>query len=413
MSFGSDSTQNQNSTTQVQLPQWVQDAGQNNYNIAAGIAGGDSLYTGPTAVGASPLQRLANSFAKTNMTAGSDAASQASQNAFSAPTSIGFTPGLISAGAPISGQLSPIGTSQVGTSQVQAGAPVTADQIRAGQLASTDLTPYMNPFTQNVKDTSLAALGRSLQDSQNANDASASAAGAFGGSRAAVQRAATAVGGAQQAGLLSSQLDQANFQQAQQGALADIGSRLTADTTNAGNKIQTGEFNSGQQMAASSANAANTLAASQANAGNALSASSANAAQKLQGLLSDASNSINTGNLNNQYGLQTAAANAGQYNTSVAQQLAAANGLTNANNSSLAGLLSAGGQQQQTQQNLLNSRITGFNQPITNQEQMLSLLQSSLGMTPYNTTTSSTGTIDKSTSPDFATAGLGLLKLFM
>src|SRR5262245_45144510 len=36
----------------------------------------------------------------------------------------------------------------------------TPEQVQAGQLAKTDLSPYMNPYTQNVVNTSLAALDR-------------------------------------------------------------------------------------------------------------------------------------------------------------------------------------------------------------------------------------------------------------
>lgn len=112
-----------------------------------------------------------------------------------------------------------------------------APNVSAGQLKDTDLSPYMNPYTQSVIDTTMATGKQALAQAQNQGADSAAGAGAFGGSRQGVQAGVTgsqyALG---QAGL-AAQLNAANFNQAQGAASSDIGTRLAADTTNAGNSI--------------------------------------------------------------------------------------------------------------------------------------------------------------------------------
>jgi len=105
-------------------------------------------------------------------------------------------------------------------------------QVQAGQLAGTDLSPYLNPYTQDVVNTTMANLNQQNQVADNANNASATSAGAFGGDRSAVQNALTN----QQYALTGAQtyagLNQANYSNAQQSALADIAAKQAASTSN-------------------------------------------------------------------------------------------------------------------------------------------------------------------------------------
>ena len=55
------------------------------------------------------------------------------------------------------------------------------------QLATTDLDAYMDPYTQNVIDLGQQDIERQRQMASNTLGAQAEAAGAFGGSRQAVQ----------------------------------------------------------------------------------------------------------------------------------------------------------------------------------------------------------------------------------
>lgn len=112
----------------------------------------------------------------------------------------------------------------------------------AGQLASTNLSPYMNPYTQNVIDTSMQDLERQRLMQQNQIGAQAQAAKAFGGSRQGVQEALTNEAFARQGGQLAANLRQAGFQNAQQMAQQDIASRMQASLANQAAMNQAGQF---------------------------------------------------------------------------------------------------------------------------------------------------------------------------
>lgn len=137
-------------------------------------------------------------------------------------------------------------------------APTT---VNAGQLSNTDLAPYMNPFQKNVIDASISQNQYARDQQGVADNAAATAAGAFGGSRQGVQRAETTAGYDRNNQQNIAALNSANFGQAQQAAQFDIGNRLGADQFNA-----TGGYN------ASLANAANDIsgAGMRLNAGNSL-----------------------------------------------------------------------------------------------------------------------------------------------
>jgi hypothetical protein len=107
-----------------------------------------------------------------------------------------------------------------------------AQNVQAGQLRNTNLDPYMNPYTQNVVDTSLAALDRERQQQQMQNAGQAQAAGAFGGSRQGLVEAQTNEAAQRQAGQLSANLYQQGFTQAQQAAQQDIATRMQAALAN-------------------------------------------------------------------------------------------------------------------------------------------------------------------------------------
>ena len=104
-------------------------------------------------------------------------------------------------------------------------------QVVAGQAAG-GINTYMNPYTQQVIDTSMADLERQRQTQMNALGAQATAAGAFGGSRQGVSEALTNQGFAQQGGQLASQLRQQGFQTALGASQQDIANRLQAQLAN-------------------------------------------------------------------------------------------------------------------------------------------------------------------------------------
>ena len=102
-------------------------------------------------------------------------------------------------------------------------------QPQVGQIAGRDLSPYTNPYENQVVDQSLADLERSRLMQQNQLGAQASSAGAFGGSRQGIAEAETNRAFADQAARTASGLRQSGYQSAQQLAGQDIGRQMQAD----------------------------------------------------------------------------------------------------------------------------------------------------------------------------------------
>lgn len=105
-------------------------------------------------------------------------------------------------------------------------------QVQAGQLATTDISQYQNPYTQQVIDTSMQDLERQRLMQQNQIGAQATQAGAFGGSREGVAQALSNEAFARQGAQMASGLRQAGFNTAQQMAQTDIANRFSAATAN-------------------------------------------------------------------------------------------------------------------------------------------------------------------------------------
>lgn len=112
-----------------------------------------------------------------------------------------------------------------------------APTVTAGQLANTNLQPYMNPFTSSVIDTSNAQLNKQQQIQQQLNKGQAIAASAFGGDGQAVLQSLTANDYAQQQAQMISGLNSQNFTQAQAGATGDLNRTLAADQGNQSSSI--------------------------------------------------------------------------------------------------------------------------------------------------------------------------------
>jgi hypothetical protein len=188
-------------TTQIQLPKWVDEASQSNYQKAQEIASRPyNPYTGET-VAALPQETLdAINYLKGNIGAaipGMQAAGGALQGL------LGFDPGTVTAGS-----------------------------VTPQKMSETDLAPYLNPYITNVEDRSLDALDRSRQTAVNSNASKAAAAGAFGGSRHGITDAVTNSEAARAAGDLSATLRKEGYDRATELATGDITRDLTGQTTN-------------------------------------------------------------------------------------------------------------------------------------------------------------------------------------
>lgn len=193
---GQTSSQQSNQTSTVQLPPWVNAASQQNYGFAQGVANRPLVqYAGQQVADVAPATQQAWNLAQTSGNAG--------QPQYQAAEAGNL--GVMASGTPT---------------------------VTPGMLASTDLSPYMNPYTKDVVNTGMQALEAQRVQGIMGNGDKAAAAGAFGGSRQGITDAVTNSQSALAAGQLSSQLNAQNFAQAQGAATTDIGNQLDAAKSN-------------------------------------------------------------------------------------------------------------------------------------------------------------------------------------
>jgi len=165
--------------------------------------------------------------------------------------------------------------------------PISAQNVQAGQLGQTSLSPYMNPYISNVINQSAADLARQEAMQQNVIGAQATRAGAFGGSREAVQRAATSGEYQRNLANLSANLRQAGFTQAQQAAQQDIAGAMQAALANQAAGLQAQTTTGQQSLQSQLANQAALQQAGQFGASQAQSAAMANQQAALQAALAN------------------------------------------------------------------------------------------------------------------------------
>ena len=316
MSSGT-STQSTQSQSVNQIPQWVTQAGQQNYAFAQNVANQPlTQYQGQMVADVSPQTQQAWNLAAQSGNIGQDQFAGAN-----------------------AGYLNSLGQNIQGVTD-----PGNAQSIRAAQLSNTNLSPYMNPYTQNVIDTTMPIYQQALGTQQVGNQNQASGANAFGGSRMGVQQGVTQAQGAQGMAQMAQQLNQANFQQAQAAAQGDVTARNQIATTNQANQ--------------------------QANLNRNLAAQTTNQGAAQAKINSDILASQGMTNLGTAMGQQNAA------NYTMLSQ--------------------AGAGEQSQAQDQINAQMAKFQQANSYPQQQLATLLSALGMTPHDTAT--TGTSDQQTT---------------
>ena len=303
---GSDTTQTTQSQSVQQLPPWINQAAQQNYGFAQNVAEQPlQQYQGQMVADVAPQTQQSWNTAAQGGNAGQDQYNAA----------------------------------QAGLLGVMGQAP---QQVSAGQLSNTNLQPYMNPYTQSVINATLPLMQQQNALNQNQIGNQANSANAFGGSRQGIQQGVAQAQGAQNIGQMASQLNQANFQQAQAGAQFDI---------------------TGQNQAALANQAAQQ----------------------------------NQGNLNLQ-----AASGLGALGNQA--QLSQARNFTEQ--------MTAGQMQQAQAQDQINAQMAKFQNAANYPNQQLSILQSALGMTPYEQGQQGSSTQETQTAANpmqMALGGLGTL----
>jgi hypothetical protein len=331
---GQQSEQQTSQTSTVQLPPWVSDAAQQNYAFAQNVANRPLVqYGGQQVADTSPQTQQAWDLAANSGTAG--------QSQYDAATA---------------GFLSAMGA---GANAPQVGMQGRVGDVTPSLLANTDLSKYMNPYINDVVNTSMDKLEAQRQQSIMGNADSAVKANAFGGSRQGITDAVTNAQSAVGAGQLASQLYGQAYDTATKGAQFDIGNLLTAAT---GNQTA-GVTQRGQDYTTAMANQSAALKGTD-------------------------------------------------------QTLAGATGMESLGNDALKNvlqqysMLSEAGQGQQSQaQSIIDANKAKFAEAQGYPNEQLNTLLSSLGMTPYGKTQTTQGDTKDSYSPDYAQSALGLLSI--
>lgn len=104
--------------------------------------------------------------------------------------------------------------------------------ISAQSLANTNLSPYMNPFTSDVTNATMDELRRQQNISDQGVRDQAMASRAFGGDRMQVRQAENQRNYDDMRAKVLSNLNMANFNNAQQMATGDINRQFQADSAN-------------------------------------------------------------------------------------------------------------------------------------------------------------------------------------
>jgi len=102
------------------------------------------------------------------------------------------------------------------------------DIASGGKLARTDLSPYLNPFTQNVVDTTMGEMNRQEQLGRLNVANEAQSQNAFGGDRFALENAANSDNWNRQKSSTLANLFNTGYNNAQESAKYDIGAQANA-----------------------------------------------------------------------------------------------------------------------------------------------------------------------------------------
>ena len=261
-------------------------------------------------------------------------------------------------------------------------------------LASANLNPYMNPYTDSVIKQNEADILRGAQIGLNELSAQAQAAGSFGGSRHGIQGAELGRGSLEQLARSSSGLRQANYQNAQQAAMQDIANNMQGQLANQ----SASQFDISNNMQGQLANQANNLQAQLANQGNNLNVQQANQGMNMQGQLANQSSGLQ--DISNR--LQASLANQSAGLQGAQQRLGAANQLGQLSNLGFGmgqqvnqNLATQGAMQQALQQMVMDNAKNKFNQYTNYPAQGLGYLTSALNATPLNNVQNTTTNVTK------------------
>ena len=190
-----------------------------------------------------------------------------------------------------------VGANQIGFDRI------TSPEMQAAQTTQADIDRFLNPYTTEVVDQSMADIERNRLMQANQAAAQAQAAGAFGGSRGALMEAEIARNALDQSARTAGDLRRQGFTTAAQLAQQDVARRQQAGTLNAQQALQAALANQRSGLQAGMSN-------QQAN----LQAQLANQRSGLQAALANQQAGLTTGMANMDAGLRSLLANQGALN---------------------------------------------------------------------------------------------------
>lgn len=394
MSFGKSSSKqssdSQSTSTQALDPQ-IKAALLQNYGTAQNTVGQYQPYTGqlvaPTTAATTQAQQGILGIANQNVGNAelNNAISTTGKAANYSPTQV-----AASTYAPTTGNAALTGAASAGPAAQSTAAqidPNAVQNITAPTVGADQINAFLNPYTNDVVNTTNADLYRQQQIQNLDNAKQATQQGAFGGSGSAVLNSLTNDSYIRAIGAQDASLNQQGYTTALTAAQQQAAQQLVASQANQSTNLQAGTTNANLTQQTGLANQAATNTQNQFNAQQLAEALQSNqAAQNTFGLANlNAANTAGQFNAGQTQSAQTANQSAGlagqqlnlaagqQQSSLSAQQLAQALGIQSA-------VGTVGAQQQAQQQAVDTANLGQFNQNEQYQILLQQLLNQSLGL---------------------------------
>lgn len=394
-------------TTQIQkvdLPPWVDQGSQENYEFAKLVGNRDfQQYTGPRVAGQTNLERDA-----VGLLTGGDARSLASfneaGNAFRAAAE--YRPQTVVG----SNVAMPTAARDVAAFDPAAAVrgPDAVKDVRAMSFLDRNIDAYMNPFTDKVVNTTLTGMDRGIATARQSGADAARGSGAWGGSRFGVSDAVLQSEGIRNKAATEAGLRSAAYTDAAGRIMTDNDAALRAGMSNQQKDI-TGNA---QRISVDQGNQASTNTNNALNAGIAQGNQSSflqTQAQQLQAGLANQANALDVSKTNAANGL--AGAQLG---------LAAGSGFAGLSESAIntagkTSLLASqlGANERAVNQAGIDAAREGWQEGWDYPTQQLNLRLAALGMSPYGKTTTGTTTQTGGTSSNGLMQGIGAVASFL
>lgn len=370
--MGGNSPATTTQVNKVELPEWVNQASQENYNFAKDVSNRPlEQYSGPQVAGTSGMTQSAYDLIKNNIGNLDQYFSKASGVLDKAGGYQDTAAGYFNKAGSTLDQTAPLYDKATGAFDKAGGIYDEAGNIYKGTAGDLDINKYLNPYTQEVENRAVANANTALdQNLLKVADASRRA-GAFGGSRGEIESAVARAEGTRGIGDLTAQLRKAGIDFATNTAIQDRAGKQAAAAGLLG--VGSGVQGTGTGYLNTAAGLRDT-AAGYGSAGSGFLGASNAAGQTASGYL----------------------------NTAAGQGAA--------NTADISNLLMGGASEQAQSQKEIDAKMKQFYEKRDYPLEQLNTRLAALGMSPYGRTETTNKTATSENKMDWATVGLGVLK---